>query len=102
MLFIATLMLKDKQTGKIIFTKYVVDLLRDHVVSGIDIYNTCVATTAITNTQFVMPKVLRPLLVGLANLYLKFTHIEIIQLIWLAFLIVPLNKWLARKLGLAD
>lgn len=64
MLFIATLMLRDKQTGKVIFAKYAVDLLRDHVVSGIDIYNTCMATNAITNTQFVMPKVLRPLFVG--------------------------------------
>lgn len=42
------------------------------------------------------------MVVGLANLYLKFTHIEIIQMIWLAFLIVPLNNWLARKLGLSD
>lgn len=40
------------------------------------------------------------LIVGLANLHLKFTYIEIIQVIWFLFLIIPLNRRLARKLGI--
>lgn len=42
------------------------------------------------------------LIVGLANVFLQFTHIEIIQVVWLLFLIIPLNLRLARKLGIKD
>lgn len=40
------------------------------------------------------------LIVGLANVFLQFTHLEIIQVIWVLFMIIPLNRWLARKLGI--
>lgn len=42
------------------------------------------------------------MLIGLVNIKLRFTQIEIIQAIWLVFLAIPLNKWLARKLGIKD
>lgn len=42
------------------------------------------------------------LIVGLANLHLKFTHIEIIQVVWLVLMIIPLHRGLARKLGIKD
>lgn len=42
------------------------------------------------------------LIVGLANVFLQFTHIEIIQGVWLVLMIIPLHRGLARKLGIKD
>lgn len=42
------------------------------------------------------------LTVAFANVQLKFTHLEIIQGVWLVLLTIPLNRWLASKLGIRD
>lgn len=40
------------------------------------------------------------LLVAFANTQLRFTDPVLIQIVWVAFLIVPLNRWLASKLSI--
>jgi hypothetical protein len=68
MLFIATFMLKNKSSGEVVINKYLVDLLRGHVVKGINIYNTCMSTLPIHSTQLMntalIPKALRPIIIG--------------------------------------